>query len=336
MPKIETKTSSPYIPCRDNSSYNLINLSLKERIKKIWDSALIHWAAGTFGSFAFAGLSICAITIAAPFSCIGYGIISLISFLYAKHQKNINSLRFWAEESQLFTNFFKYIKNLTKEQAESYSLGQNLYYYHPIRIEGKTLFQGGQPSNSYDHLKVLIDTHNVKLVINLTEEEEDTRTLFSSPITPNQWKSKQVEALRFPVKDFEIPSLDQLIEIVTKINDHLENKEGNVYVHCMSGMGRSSVATLAFLLLKGQTLGDAKETLQKRRCQVRVDKEKMNVLLWTYIMKIKGDSYSLSNEITKRLSQLDQNLTIDQKKKIIRKEYRGIADLENTLSSIKE
>ncbi len=259
-------------------------------------------------------------------------IASAVAFIFAACQISLREVAFYAELSQFQTNYCQFkIKNLTPAQTDGYLMGVKPCYYHVVdRSSTGILFQGAQPSHTFNHDKTLVNDHNIKTIINLTEEEENKDTLFSRPINKDHWNSHGIKIHHKPIKDFTLPTIDCLKDAVSKLSRSLA--KGNVYLHCMSGVGRSSCVTLAWYIHQyGWTLGKAKEILYHRRASVNIDKEKINQLMWDFIISnSKNTSYTLFDELQRRIQELslkNSEGAISQ----IKNEYKGIKDLEEIL-----
>ena len=263
-------------------------------------------------------------------------VASAIAFIFAACQISFREVAFYAELSQFQTNYCQFkIKNLTPDQTKGYHMGVKPCYYHVVdKSPTALLFQGAQPSHTFNHDKTLINDHNIKTVINLTEEEESKDTLFSRPINKEHWNSLGIKTHHKPIKDFTLPTVDFLKEAVSKLSRALTS--GNVYLHCMSGVGRSSCVTLAWYIHQYEwTLGKAKEILYHRRASVNIDKEKINQLMWDFIIShSKNPSYTLLDEIQRRFHDLCQT-NPEEAIAQIQNEYKGISGLEEALKELK-
>ena len=72
-----------------------------------------------------------------------------------------------------------------------------------------------------------------------------------------------------PVVDNTAPTIAQLDEGVAFIK-RIIAAEGNVYVHCGSGVGRAPSLAAAYLIAEGSTLDDAVAKIQKARPFIRI------------------------------------------------------------------
>jgi hypothetical protein len=308
-----------------------------ETCKNFLTSPLIHFSiAATSGACLLTAGVIVLATSGALLSGIYLLVAAAVAFIFLAIRLSFNKVTFYAELSQFRTNYCQFkLKNITPAQANFYLMGLKPCYYHVVdRSSNALLFQGAQPSYTFNHHKTLVDHHKIKTVINLTEEEENNDTIFSRPIKKDYWGSYGVSLHHSPIKDFTLPTVEHLKDLVSRVSKALT--QGNVYLHCMSGIGRSSCVTLAWYINQyGWTLGKAKEILSQRRASANIDKEKMNQLIWDFIISgSKTTSYTLSDEIERRIKELSIT-NLEQKLSQIKNEYMGIIGLEETLKHFK-
>ena len=269
-------------------------------------------------------------------------VIALVCAIYARCQQTLRTTAFYAEWSDLATNYWKYKKrNLTNEELQDRSFTHGTdksCWYHPIYFNDDTgfvLIQGAQPSKRYNHLDELVKTHEIKTIFNLAEVREDQPSAFNTPITREEWRKKtKVDVIELPIKDYKLPTLNELKGVVPKIQEALQL--GNVYLHCKSGVGRSSCITLAFfsIVYPDWSFGKLKSTLLDRRGSSNIDKPLMNRLLWELISKKPGnEDYTIEQEIQKRRSELP-DLSDETANELIKDEYRGIECIDDLVDKV--
>ena len=66
----------------------------------------------------------------------------------------------------------------------------------------------------------------------------------------------QVESIHLPIRDFGLPTREEMITILDHIDDALE-KNRNVYLHCWGGIGRTGTTVGCYLVRHGMTAGQA-------------------------------------------------------------------------------
>jgi protein-tyrosine phosphatase len=70
--------------------------------------------------------------------------------------------------------------------------------------------------------------------------------------------------VRIPIRDFSVPSLEQLESALDEIDGELA-AGGLVYVHCWAGCGRTGVVVGSWLVRHGSTPGDALARIAEAR-----------------------------------------------------------------------
>ena len=99
---------------------------------------------------------------------------------------------------------------------------------------------------SYKKLDNLINV-GIKTVINLTEENEKNRDGVKLYDYCSYLSSKGINIFRKSIKDFSVPTKDEMDEIIKLIESNLkENKP--VYFHCWGGVGRTGTVLGCYLL----------------------------------------------------------------------------------------
>lgn len=106
----------------------------------------------------------------------------------------------------------------------------------PSAIEERETFQ---------KLDGLIQT-NVKLVINLMEEDEVNLEDKPFPDYFQYLNERGVETIRIPIEDMYIPTKETMHEILNIINK-ITKENKIVYVHCWGGIGRTGTVVGCFL-----------------------------------------------------------------------------------------
>jgi protein tyrosine/serine phosphatase len=61
-----------------------------------------------------------------------------------------------------------------------------------------------------------------------------------------------------PIRDFDVPTLEQLVETLAVIDDEIESG-GLVFVHCLGGCGRTGTVVSSWLVKNGMTAKSALE-----------------------------------------------------------------------------
>ena len=88
--------------------------------------------------------------------------------------------------------------------------------------------------------------------------------------------------LRMPIRDFSIPSAEQLVETLDEIDAEL-SFDGLVYVHCWAGCGRTGVVVGSWLVRHGVAANEALARIAEARgvgCPQTIE-QRLVVLGWT-------------------------------------------------------
>jgi len=137
-------------------------------------------------------------------------------------------------------------------------------------------FPGAQhPQEQEEKLRRLLDA-GVRVFISLMEEDETNRagTRFSdyagSAARLAERAGAQVRCVRHPIRDLNVPTVEQMESILDEIDGALE--EGPVYLHCWGGVGRTGTVVACWLLRHGRATGaDVLDVLRDLR---RMDRER--------------------------------------------------------------
>jgi predicted protein tyrosine phosphatase len=112
------------------------------------------------------------------------------------------------------------------------------------RVDGRIL-RGSLPTQ--EGADWLVGPGRVRAVVDLTVAETD------APWAPVEWAN--VRHYRVPVKDFTAPSYEQMTEIIDLLDHPPQN--GNVYIHCKAGIGRTGVAIACWRVAHGASPDEA-------------------------------------------------------------------------------
>ncbi len=99
--------------------------------------------------------------------------------------------------------------------------------------------------------------------LDLTEDGEIDAYLL--PLhTEAALRGRDVQHLRMPIRDMDIPTDEHMIAILNTIDDSLASGE-TTYVHCLGGIGRTGTVVGCFLVRHGMDPEDALNTITRLR-----------------------------------------------------------------------
>jgi atypical dual specificity phosphatase len=107
---------------------------------------------------------------------------------------------------------------------------------------------------SLDHDAAFLEQEGIRLLVSLTEEPPDRKTL----------DSHAIEQAHIPVTDFTAPSQTQMAEFVALVEDSVASGDP-VGVHCTAGLGRSGTMAAAYLVSTGVSADDAITAVRRLR-----------------------------------------------------------------------
>lgn len=138
---------------------------------------------------------------------------------------------------------------------------------------------GAIPLKNKKHIKK-IEREGVSSVLSILELFELTPKMLSVPANYEDWAKRNIRHKQIPAADFKPVPVHQLAEAVEYIHDHVHSG-GKVYVHCKSGVGRSTMVVSAYLLKyhpRIKTVRQAVSYIKERRPQVHLNDEQMATL----------------------------------------------------------
>jgi atypical dual specificity phosphatase len=101
---------------------------------------------------------------------------------------------------------------------------------------------------------VFLEQEGIQVLVSLTEEAPDARVL----------NSHGIEQRHFPIEDFAPPTMQQMNEFTSLVEDAVENGQ-LVAVHCTAGLGRSGTMAAAYLVAKGHPADEAIRMVRRAR-----------------------------------------------------------------------
>jgi len=125
-----------------------------------------------------------------------------------------------------------------------------------------------------DDLKTLI-AHNVGAIVTMTQDPL---------ILPLQFRHFFAQ-MHLPVENFEPPTIDQIERFVAFVNEQFD-RDVNVAVHCLMGIGRTGTAIAAYRVSRGETPDQAIAGLREIRNFIETTEQEE--MIRAYYRHLKG------------------------------------------------
>ena len=129
------------------------------------------------------------------------------------------------------------------------------YWVLPNKLLAGEIPSAKTESSKLEKIQGLLDC-NIDVVINLMEEVEvdyndEIIENYSSTLYEEAAKrNKKIEIYRYPIKDLSIPTENQMIAILNKIDEQIAVGK-KVYLHCWGGVGRTGTVIGSYLIRHG-------------------------------------------------------------------------------------
>jgi atypical dual specificity phosphatase len=174
------------------------------------------------------------------------------------------------------TMYFNTFKNLLGKHAWSNKINDNLIL-------------GSIPLENKKHPKEFKEKMKVTDVLSLNENFElETKTFVSQPVIKESWDKEGVNFRHIPMEDVTTDSLEKINQAADFIEE-VAKKNGNVYVHCKSGVHRSAAVVVCYLVKY------KKFTAQEAINHVKEKRPLADVKL-SYIHQYQGYLHDLANK----------------------------------------
>ncbi len=154
--------------------------------------------------------------------------------------------------------------------------------FDPIKIgdEDTRIILGAMPNQIGNRGEYLNEQHGVTAVLSLQEDWEAKGSGFARPYQQSDWDKLDVGFKRLDIKDHTLLGTQEMEQAADFINEQLKsNPNGNVYVHCRAGVGRSATAVAAYLIkYKDLSPEEALLTIQSSRSSATIGKKLPSLL----------------------------------------------------------
>ena len=87
-------------------------------------------------------------------------------------------------------------------------------------------------------------------------------TLTERPLDPEALQTAQLEGRHFPINDFDVPYLDQVVEFCQWVDEQVY-KGNPVAAHCFAGLGRTGTMVACYLVKLGASAQEAMAQIRK-------------------------------------------------------------------------
>lgn len=98
-------------------------------------------------------------------------------------------------------------------------------------------------------------------IIDLTRPGDTFRTYADLLAEESQDFGVKVERINFPISDYDVPTLELMVQILNTIDQNLDAGK-HVYVHCVGGIGRTGTTVGCYLARHGLTGEEALTQLE--------------------------------------------------------------------------
>ncbi|KAF6039336.1 Plip [Bugula neritina] len=125
----------------------------------------------------------------------------------------------------------------------------------------------------------------VKGIISLNEDYE-LKHIYNSQA---KWQEFDIKTLRLPTPDlFYAPTIAQVMQAISFIDEVKCKDNGSVYVHCKAGKTRSTTVVICYLMYKeNMTPTDAYNFVKSKRPQIWLRKTQFDFIQEFYNTKLK-------------------------------------------------
>lgn len=182
---------------------------------------------------------------------IAVGSIGLLStVLYAKgHEKikfELGTIKRNLKKQNYDEIRLENLQLIIRDRQIQINLPSKLYLGALLR---KNVFSSG---GDMDHLKA----NDIQRVVSINEDWEKRPLGLSVPYTPEEFESQGIEYIPHACEDHGSLDPQDLLVAGMQIADGLEEPNGNTYVHCKAGQGRSAILVAAALMILIQRQAD--------------------------------------------------------------------------------
>lgn len=138
---------------------------------------------------------------------------------------------------------------------------------------------GAIPLKNKNHIEKL-EKKGITSVLSLLELFEFSPKLLTVPANHTDWSKRNIKHKHIPAEDFTPLPVHVLAEAVDYVHNQVKSGE-KIYIHCKSGVGRSTMVVVGYLLKYHphiHTIEKALSAVKERRPQVHLNEKQIDTL----------------------------------------------------------
>ena len=97
----------------------------------------------------------------------------------------------------------------------------------------------------------------------------------------SEYKKAGFNTMHFPINDQGVSSFSETKELINWMDSELE-KEANILVHCVGGLGRTGLIAACYLVSQGITAQNAIQEIRKVRSKRAIESESQENFIYAF------------------------------------------------------